>query len=319
MSIDLSRLRGPGTDEPLTFSGPASVRTRERSFPIVEAGGASFIDFVTGTPLEEAVAKQQHLYDDQRSRYAQQVASETAFLERFVDDFVADRVKNKEALLRRELAALGLGTGSLAVEIGCNDGRFLDALSAMTGCNGLGFDVSTVSIARAVQVRPSRARTAFHAAQAEALPVGTGAADAIISFDVFEHLGHEGVRRTLRECHRVLAANGRLVIYVVSRRDRFTLHETFRTVSNGAVGVDAGEGHVYENFVSPDELRTWAREASLRVVRLEAYHGFWTLFAEEHLANRLPKWVYPWLHRLDYPLVRAEHGNGFLAVLERAS
>ncbi|MDP3232966.1 MAG: methyltransferase domain-containing protein [Myxococcales bacterium] len=319
MSIDVSQLRAPGSGEALALAGPSLVQTRQGSFAVVEVGSESFIDFVTGASLREAVSTQQQLYDDQRSMYAQQLAADGAFIERFVDEFVADHTKNKAAVLRRELLALGLGAASLAVEIGCNDGRYLNALSAMTGCRGLGFDVSTVAIARAVQVRPRGLRTAFHAAQAEALPLATGSVDAIISFDVFEHLGHAGVRRTLSECQRVLTARGRLVIYVVSRQDRYTLHETFRTVSNGAVGVDAGEGHEYENFVSPDELRRYAREASLRVVRLEAYHGFWTLFAEEQLANRLPKWAYPWLHLLDFPLIRAEHGNGFLAVLERAT
>ncbi len=318
MSIDVSQLRAPGSDEALALAGPSLVQTRQGSFAVVETGGESFIDFVTGAALREAVSTQQQHYDDQRSMYAQQLASDGAFMERFVEEFVADRAKNKAAVLRSQLLALGLGSSSLAVELGCNDGRFLNALSAMTGCRGLGFDVSTVAIARAVQVRPKGVRTAFHAAQAEELPLATSSVDAIISFDVFEHLGHVGVRRTLNECRRVLTARGRLLVYVVSRKDRYTLHETFRTVSNGAVGVDAGEGHVYENFVSPDELRQYANEAALRVVRLEAYHGFWTLFAEEQLANRLPKWAYPWLHLLDAPLIRAEHGNGFFAVLERA-
>jgi hypothetical protein len=89
--------------------------------------------------------------------------------------------------------------------------------------------------------------------------------------------------------------------------------ETIRRVSHGKLGVDDGEGHRYENFIHPDFFRSVATESGLRVKTLTAYHGYWTLLAEECLHNVAPRFFYRLFSFLDAPLVRAEHGNGFLA------
>lgn len=309
----LEHLRCPLTGAALERRGAELVAGAHR-YRVVRHRGGEFVDFLTAGPIDATAEAQRTLYDDRGSRYREQLEGDPGFMQRFIDDYVAGRVKNKDALLRGALLALPWRAGGLALEVGCNDGRFLNALCALRGASGIGIDISQEAVRRAVANRPTNVHSTFHVAQAHKLPLADQSVDCIISFDVFEHLGHPGVAVALKECRRVLKPHGALLVYVVSRNDRFTLHETFRTVSNGVHGVDRGEGHVWENFLLPDEFRNYARQARLDVERLEAYHAFWTLLAEEHLGNRLPAFAYRWLGLLDYPLVKSERGNGFLAV-----
>lgn len=278
--------------------------------------GEPFADFVAGGELSAIVQDQQKLYEALDSRYAVQLESDSAFIQRFVADFAAGRVKNKEAVLRAALLDLSLGPQSVALEVGCNDGRFLNALCTLTGCSGAGVDLSQRAIRRAIALRPKNVATDLAVAQASALPFADASFDAVFSFDVLEHLGHDGVRDALKECRRVLRPGGALLVYVVSRKDQFTLHDTVRAASKGLWGTDSDEGHDRPNFLTPDEFRQYAGQAGFRVTALKAHHAFWTLFAEEYLGNRLPAAAYSVLAALDYPLLKNEHGNGFIAKAE---
>lgn len=309
----LAYLRCPVTRAPLERRGSELLGNTHR-YRVHPHQHGEFVDFLSGTSVDANTEAQRAIYDAAESRYHVQIDADPGFMGRFVADYVKGRVKNKDALLREALLRLPCGPGSLALEIGCNDGRFINVLCELRGVDGLGVDVSTQAVRRAIAHRPEGVRSAFHVAQATQLPLADATVDCIISFDVFEHLGHDAVAKTMKECRRVLRPGGALLVYVVSRNDRFTLHETFRTVSHGAHGVDRAEGHLHENFLLPDEFRAYARAANLTVERLVAYHAFWTLFAEEHLGNRLPAFVYPLLGLLDFPLVKSERGNGFLAV-----
>jgi cyclopropane fatty-acyl-phospholipid synthase-like methyltransferase len=275
------------------------------------------VDFTTAETATPLARLQQQLYDSSESQYSRLARENPGFMAELVARYRSARVKNKDALLRRAIAKLPLGPGSRAVEVGCNDGRFLNALCAIHGCEGVGLDLSPVAVERALSLRPAELRTSFHVADAAALPLAGASADAVIALDVLEHLGHDGCRAFLSEARRVLRPGGSVLVYVVSRNDRYTLHETFRTISGGRVGVDAGEGHVYENFLLPDEWRAMVEEAGLSSRSLEAYHGFWTLYFEEQFANRLPELGFRLMRLFDYPLTRSERGNGFLALAEK--
>jgi cyclopropane fatty-acyl-phospholipid synthase-like methyltransferase len=311
-----SWLAAPGTGEALVDGGERAA-SGGRSFPFKAAAGGRYLDFTVNDSLTELARTQQRLYDSSQSQYHQQLAADPGYVMELVARYRSGRVRNKEALFRRALLKLPLGPGSRAAEIGCNDGRFIDALCALHGCEGVGFDISSAAVERALAARPPALRTSFHVADAAALPLANDSVDALIALDVLEHLGHDGCRRFLSEARRVLRPGGRALVYVVSRKDRYTLHETFRTISGGRVGVDAGEGHVYENFLLPDEWRAMVSAAGLSSRALEAYHGFWTLYFEEQFANRLPELGFRLLRWLDLPLTRSEHGNGFLALAEK--
>ena len=75
----------------------------------------------------------------------------------------------------------------------------------------LGIDVAPEFIEAATQFAQSkRVDARFEVAHGETLPLESESVDAIISFDVFEHV--RNLRQTLSECRRVLRPGGRLMV-----------------------------------------------------------------------------------------------------------
>jgi len=75
----------------------------------------------------------------------------------------------------------------------------------------IGIDVAPEYIDAATQFAQSKGVDAqFKLAHGEALPLESNSVDAIVSFDVFEHV--QNVRQTLAECQRVLRPGGHLVV-----------------------------------------------------------------------------------------------------------
>jgi SAM-dependent methyltransferase len=311
-----AHLRCPITRDVLVPEGEARfLRSGSIVHPIREHAGRRFVDFLAGVTVDASVQFQRDVYEESGNRYSTQSEGDHSFVRHFVDFFMKSGAKNKDEVLFSHIQRLALSSSSRVLEIGCNDGRYLNVVCAVHGCRGVGIDVAEAAVRRAIQQRLPEVDAEFHVAEAAHLPFADASFDAIVSFDVFEHLGHEGVQSTLRECRRVLKPGGELLIYVISRNDRFTWHETIRRVSKGALGVDNQDGHSYENFLTPDEYRGYADEAGLRETNVQAYHGFWTHFVEEHLVlvGTLPKWCYKGLSFLDYALTQSERGNGFFA------
>lgn len=74
-----------------------------------------------------------------------------------------------------------------------------------------GIDIKNVYIDAAVQFADKHTVNAdFKVSFGESLPFEDDTFDAILSFDVFEHV--QNVQRTLHECYRVLKTGGRLFI-----------------------------------------------------------------------------------------------------------
>ena len=316
MTLDV--LRCPTTGEALHVETGCLVSTSGRVYPVHGQPPCAYADFTAQAEADSTRELQRAVYDSPESRYFQEGAADKArFMRAFVEQRVQRRVKSKDSLLVEGLARLPLGPSARVLEIGCNDGRWLNVVTAMQGCRGVGIDLSASAIGQAVQARPEGCATEFHVANACPLPFVDGAFDAIVSFDVFEHLGRGVFERTTQECARVLRPGGTLLVYVVSRKDEYTLHETLRSVTAGRVGIDRDEGHAWENFVHPDQFRAAARDVGLKVEDLRAYHGFWTLFADEHLGGALPRMGYALLEWLDRPLVNDARGNGFLVRARR--
>ncbi len=296
------RLACPRDGAPLFARGEGVACQAGHRFP--RRGRA--IDFRGEAAPGEAA--QRDIYNGEVGHYAEGGDE----LRRFVRDHLAGRVKSKQEFLLRALSGLSFAPSPEVLEVGCNDGRYLSLALALWRGRGIGLDIAERALERAALSGEGE----FHLASACALPIAPASMDCVLALDVYEHLGHDGFRRSLREAARVLAEGGALVAYVVSQQDRFTLHETLRRMTGGALGVDAGDGHRYEDFVASALFREAAAEAGLAIERLDPYHGFWTLFADYWLP-RTPRLAYRLLERLDVHLTREGYGNGYLAIARK--
>lgn len=100
----------------------------------------------------------------------------------------------------------------VALDLGCFTGGRSVAWFERYGLRFIhGIDIEQEYIEAATQFAAMRnVPSHYHMAQGEELPFEAGELDAILSFDVFEHV--RDVRRTLQECHRILKTGGRLFV-----------------------------------------------------------------------------------------------------------
>jgi|SRR5580704_3964466 ubiquinone/menaquinone biosynthesis C-methylase UbiE len=110
-------------------------------------------------------------------------------------------------------AALNLAPGQLLVDLGCGRGGYGLEIARQTGARLLGLDFSPVAVTAAA----SRAASAdiagpagFCVGDMTAPGVGTDAADAVVCIETIMFVGAH--LDALRECRRMLAAGGRLVV-----------------------------------------------------------------------------------------------------------
>jgi 2-polyprenyl-3-methyl-5-hydroxy-6-metoxy-1,4-benzoquinol methylase len=102
--------------------------------------------------------------------------------------------------------------GKVALDLGCFTGGRSVAWFERYGLRFIhGIDVEQEFIDAATQFAATRqVPSQYHVAKGEQLPFADGELDAILSFDVFEHV--QDVRRTLHECHLKLKKGGRLFV-----------------------------------------------------------------------------------------------------------
>jgi SAM-dependent methyltransferase len=110
-------------------------------------------------------------------------------------------------------AALNLAPGQLLVDLGCGRGGYGLEIARQTGARLMGLDFSPVAVTAAAS-RAARADiagpAAFCVGNMTAPGVGTGAADAVVCIETIMFVGAH--LDALRECRRMLAPGGRLVV-----------------------------------------------------------------------------------------------------------
>jgi SAM-dependent methyltransferase len=103
-------------------------------------------------------------------------------------------------------------TGREVLDLGCfNGGRSVAWFERYRFKRLIGIDVALEFIEAATQFAQSKGVNArFEVARGETLPLASQSVDAILTYDVFEHV--QNLRQTLGECWRVLRPGGRLLV-----------------------------------------------------------------------------------------------------------
>ena len=110
-------------------------------------------------------------------------------------------------------AALNLAPGQLLVDLGCGRGGYGLEMARRAGARLLGLDFSPVAVGAARDRAASTdmaGRAAFYVASMTANGVRTGSAGAVVCIEAIMFVGAH--LDALRECRRILAPGGRLVL-----------------------------------------------------------------------------------------------------------
>ena len=150
-------------------------------------------------------------------------------------------------LMREILTGAGLRDSGYLIDVGCGSGRLAHVLSVE---RYLGTDVVPELLAHA-RACCSNPAWRFELVNDTAIPESAGAADMVCFFSVFTHLLHEDSFRYLREAHRVLKPEGKVV---------FSFLE-FKIPSHWGVFArmieHREECQIHNQFISRDAIASW--------------------------------------------------------------
>ena len=252
-----------------------------------------------------------------------------------------DRVfKPREAMWKIAFESLGLKPGYKILDIGCGSGIWLDRLRQQFGVDGVGVDISTHSLKDAVHA--SAEEIVFIGGDIPDLPFQNGSFDAVYSLDVLEHVVEQD--RCLREMVRVLKPGGRLLLWTLNHKQRYTWNWWL-----ARIGVDIYERVAHDPTLFPDatEVQKELISAGAKVERLELFNAFFTLalveaimltvsffnklhfFSREGklsvliggvflaITDKLSRNLMRFLHWLDRPWIKRGYSNGFLLIVRK--
>jgi SAM-dependent methyltransferase len=107
-------------------------------------------------------------------------------------------------IIAEALEALGPVEGRVIGDVGCGNGRYVEALHAAGAC------VIGVDLSAGMLTSVSSARTGLLAADAQALPLASGSLDAVLMMHMLYHVPDP--ERAVEEAARVLRNRGRLLV-----------------------------------------------------------------------------------------------------------
>lgn len=100
-------------------------------------------------------------------------------------------------------------SGKTVLDLGCNDGAISFEYLQKGAARVIGIDIDERAIQRA-QSRYHEERMSFVKNTVDQIPIDDQSVDVVISYDVFEHISQPKI--ILKELHRILAPNGKVLI-----------------------------------------------------------------------------------------------------------
>ncbi len=167
--------------------------------------------------------------------------------------------------VRATLKDLGIGPGSRVLDVACGAGLVALPLAA-DGFRIRGLDLAEGAIDSARARVPSGTDASFAVADAYDSGEPSGGYDAVLLLDMLEHV--ERPAKVLEEAARVVRVGGCVLFHTFNR----TLAARLLAIHGmKIVARDTPEHvHVYELFITPEELTEMANETGLSVTEI---HG----------------------------------------------
>jgi len=239
--------------------------------------------------------------------------------------------------------------GTLVLDIGCNDGELLNALYLSYGTKGVGIDLSWEAVKKAGQYNLSHSR--YYSGDADNLPFKDNCFDSVICLSVLEHL--PGIEACIKEMARVLKKNGKLLIYAVNSKNKYTWHWFKERVLLSQYDYDRGGGNAHNPayFIDNVKLKDLLEDNEVKVQKTIYFHSFFTMLYDNlgqrtilrlvcllyliknYLTKNTSKDIKPdiilkvynwWLkillplfEFLDRPLTRRGYSNGFYTLAKK--
>lgn len=176
---------------------------------------------------------------------------------------------------REAVGRLGLGQGSLLLDIGSGSGQIiLEAARQVAGCRPVAADLTEAMMAIG-QKRTSRIQASWTGADAARLPFPDGIFDGVISGFLVRNLGD--VFQGLKEQYRVLRPGGRIAVLDTTRPPKHMLTPLIRFHMTRVIPAIGGaltgyrEAYAYLNdstagFLRAEDLAAYLAAAGFRKV-----------------------------------------------------
>lgn len=191
--------------------------------------------------------------------------------------------KPREVWWKEWLRKLELKPGDKVLEVGCGRGVFLDRLVTEYGIKATGIDIAKKAVTEGE--KESVNKLDLRVADAAKLPFPDAFFDVVMSFDTLEHVKDQ--EKAITEMMRVLKPKGKILIYTINKKQRFTWNWLL-----SKVGIDVlkRSDHDPKFFVAPDRFKKELERRGVKMLGLAYFNSFFSLAIDEVIMVFLSFW-----------------------------